>query len=188
MKKENVSKSSRGFTLLELLVVVLIIGILAAIALPQYRKATEKANVAPILSILKSLYQAQESYYLANGAYATKFNQLDIDFPWQTTSEYWAYSDDVMDKRKNGQWIAEIKNGTLGFYISIGRTSGKYKGTGFQIVLNPKDNRLKKGILYCGEYISSPHNFPETGYCPKIFNDLILIYPGALRMYKMHKS
>ncbi len=69
-----------GFTLIELLVVVLIIGILAAVAVPQYQKAVERSRVRSALPLLKAVYDAQQVYYLANGAYATSANQLDIDF------------------------------------------------------------------------------------------------------------
>ena len=80
-------RAVRGFTLIELLVVVLIIGILSAIALPQYEKAVEKAKAMQGLVLLKSVAQAAESYYLANGQYPIKFEDLDIHLPadWNRT-------------------------------------------------------------------------------------------------------
>ena len=71
----------KGFTLLELLVVVLIIGILAGIALPQYRKAVGKAELAQVISATKAVQNAQERYYLVHNQYATTFQALDIDLP-----------------------------------------------------------------------------------------------------------
>ena len=56
-----------GFTLLELLVVVLIIGILAGIALPQYESSVEKAKASEALLILKSLRDQQALCYLEKG-------------------------------------------------------------------------------------------------------------------------
>ena len=60
----------RAFTLIELLVVVLIIGILSAIALPQYQKSVERAKMAEAAINLRAIANANLIYYMTNGEYA----------------------------------------------------------------------------------------------------------------------
>jgi type IV pilus assembly protein PilE len=59
----------RGFTLFELLVVLVVIGIIAAFAYPGYRQHVLRVNRAEAMTALAQLQSAEESYYLRHDAY-----------------------------------------------------------------------------------------------------------------------
>lgn len=70
---------NQAFTLIELLIVILIIGILVAIALPQYQIAVGKSQYLTLKNIAKTLAESRDRYYLIHGVYPNKFSDLDID-------------------------------------------------------------------------------------------------------------
>ena len=74
-------KNNQAFTLIELLVVVLIIGILAAVAVPQYKRAVHQARFTQLLTLSKTIVDAENAYYMENGVYADRADALDIQYP-----------------------------------------------------------------------------------------------------------
>jgi type IV pilus assembly protein PilA len=65
-----------GFTLVELLIVVVVIGILAAIAIPKFAATKGKANFAGMRSDLHNLTTAQESFFYDHSSYTTRLDSL----------------------------------------------------------------------------------------------------------------
>ena len=152
----------RGFTLIELLVVVLIIGILAAVAVPQYQKAVEKSRASEALPLLKSVYQAAQTYQLANGDWPEKFDELAVEIPWTGTTK-WRDMYVMTDTRSNDLWSLQIYRETgHDWALSLGRISGKYKGAGFGI--------SETGEWTCKERISEGVAFDGNAgdYCVKV--------------------
>ena len=72
-------ENKNGFTLIEMLVVVLIIGILAAVVLPQYKYAVAKAKFTQLLTATKAIKDAQTRYMLLNDERSLDLSVLDID-------------------------------------------------------------------------------------------------------------
>ena len=73
-------QNKKGFTLMEMMVVVLIIASLAAIAYPTYSKVITKARVAEAISLGEIVREAQQRYRVVNGGnYFSKFTNSHIN-------------------------------------------------------------------------------------------------------------
>ena len=175
--------ATTGFTLIELLVVVLIIGILSAVAVPQYEKAVEKSRATQAFTLLKSLYAAQASYYMANGRYATSFDDLDVEIPW-TGNEKWL-NNLVSDTRSNQDWSLQIHEGS-DMALYLGRIKGPYKGAGWTIGLGTSAS-WADAEMSCAERTCCGILFTNTpgSYCANIFGGKNPTTRGGLRIYSL---
>ena len=70
-----------GFTLIELMIVVVIIGILAALAIPRFMQATVKSRQSEAKGILKQVYTMERTFRQETGAYSVDLNAIGVEVP-----------------------------------------------------------------------------------------------------------
>ena len=125
------TRKKAGFTLIELLVCVVVIGILAAVAIPKFSAAKARSRAAAIRSDLRNLATAQEEYLSEHGEYAA--NVADLDF---TGSEGVVA---VIQQRTVGGWSA-----TTTHSLGDPGTCALYYGTAAQLA-----PATAEGVIAC---------------------------------------
>jgi prepilin-type N-terminal cleavage/methylation domain-containing protein len=75
------SRTRAGFTLVELAVVVVIIGVLAAFGVPRLLKSVERSKAAEAYAYLNAIRSGLERYHARQGTYSTVLADLDVQMP-----------------------------------------------------------------------------------------------------------
>jgi len=125
-------KKVQGFTLIELMIVVAVIGILAAVAVPQYNQYILKSKLAEARAELSDARVRLERYFQDNRRYNNAAAECGVDITTFGEKRYFAYACDVVDADGDG-WaegytvtatgIAAL--GTAGFEFTINERNQK---------------------------------------------------------------
>ncbi|MDO6459195.1 type IV pilin protein [Granulosicoccaceae sp. 1_MG-2023] len=115
-------KKSSGFTLIELMIVLAIVGILSAIAIPQYTKYVTKSKRTEATGTLMEIANKQVRYHADNNSYASNIGELG-----------YGADDTVTD------WVNT--SGTYSFTISSSSTNS------FELTATPQDEQASNDTL-----------------------------------------
>jgi len=85
-------RNNKGFTLIELMIVVVIIGILAAIAIPKFNAVSKNAKQAEAGPVLKQICTLQGSKFQEVGSYATTLSAADLPGWEEPNAKYFTFS------------------------------------------------------------------------------------------------
>ncbi len=107
-----------GFTLLELMIVVIIVGILSSVALPTYTKTIERSRQAEALTVLGMLRGAEYRYRGLTGVYTNDLSRLDLEDPNSMLHRYFDYV--VSTSAGNQQFLARATRNSLRRSSTVG--------------------------------------------------------------------
>lgn len=119
----------KGFSLLELVIVLLIIGVLAAIAYPSMLDFVEEARAKEVLGILDNAIDAQSTYYVEKGYFANTWAALDVG---SNESESHRFSSETLNNNQYALLRAAPKVPDVKGYLAGIETIKKHGSIGFE--------------------------------------------------------
>ncbi|MDR0734564.1 MAG: hypothetical protein LBG16_02535, partial [Elusimicrobiota bacterium] len=134
--------------------------------------AVERSEAAQIQSLLKSVVNAEQLYYLQNKHFTKNFEDLDITIPFKGTDGGYAYKrmppEYVGSLRSNGRWDLFLYGyGMMPAHINVMafNSKGKYEKAGWCAGTTAPDYHFSPAVLNCCSVSDSP--LPET-YCQQL--------------------
>ena len=123
-------ENRKGFTLLEILIVIVIIGILAAVALPRFAKTIEYSRSAEAMTQLSSLRQSMERYYTFKSQYSfATLTSLDYDPTSLSGSSHFTFANPSIGAGGDAYSIMAyrltVDGGAIADFIFIKNDGGK---------------------------------------------------------------
>ena len=124
----------KGFTLLEILIVIIIIGILATFAIPQYMKASRKAIASEAVTTIGAIRGAIARYYQEYNTVPSTTSNLDIDDPNTVPGARFSYTINAGTDPYHTNIEANGNSGTRADKIKVtydaqsGKTKIEYNG------------------------------------------------------------
>ena len=164
--KNKKNNKKKGFTLIEILVVVIIIGALSAIAMPSYMRSVERSRAANPMANLSAIAKAQKSYSFGTEHYTDNIANLDISLTDASNGEdatgntfeseyftYKVYGDDKAVATATRKDVSEDKK----YELSVNYATG-------QIFCRPIENKtcIDLGLEEGQDYNQVPWNTCET--------------------------
>lgn len=165
------NKIKKGFSLIEVMVVITLIGILSTIAIPAYQTHVVKTRLAELIAISNILKIKITRYYVINSTYPTSISSLGYASSTDLTS---TYLQEISMNANNG-WAP---NGGY-FQLHINSTAVIYNNTfdgkviylGFRVIENVM-------TFACGNFPSIPANSLEDKYMPPGCNEDLDVFHG----------
>ncbi|HEZ1749261.1 TPA: fimbrial major subunit PilE [Neisseria meningitidis] len=127
----------KGFTLIELMIVIAIVGILAAVALPAYQDYTARAQVSEAILLAEGQKSAVTEYYLNHG-----------EWPGDNSSAGVATSSEIKGKYVKS---VEVKNGVVTAQMASSNVNNEIKGKKLSLWAKRQNGSVK---WFCGQPVT----------------------------------
>ena len=133
--KNLLTKLRQGFTLIEILIVVVIIGILATVAIPTYFKYVQKGYASDAKIQIKNIYMSADMYKQENGEYPADLSDMEDGYLDLKPSvlEKWGFELDIDESGETGTIVAtstEKMGGGADNVITYDVATGTFTGYG----------------------------------------------------------